>query len=287
MISRRNLLASALLVLPALDRAGADAWTARIERELAEIEQRFGGRLGVAILDTGGGRRASYRGDERFALCSTFKVLAAALVLARAERGEDSLDRRIAYRRADLVLPYSPVTETRITDGMTLAELCEAAITLSDNTAGNLLLDSFGGPAALTAFLRGLGDGVTRLDRREPELNEVPPGEVRDTTTPAAMRDTLHRLVVGEALSAPSRQRLAAWLIACRTGERRLRAGLPLSWEVGDKTGSGPGGEANDVAVVWPPGQAPMVVTAFYVHDDTTAPRNKVLAEVGRVVALA
>ncbi|ALK08297.1 class A beta-lactamase [Blastochloris viridis] len=284
MISRRNLLAGALLAAPA---GAADDWAAATERALADLERRFGGRLGVAILDTGSARRASHRGSERFALCSTFKVLAAAVVLARVERGDDSLDRRILYRRDDLV-PYSPVTERRLADGMTLGELCEATMTLSDNTAANLLLDSFGGPAAVTAMLRGLGDGATRLDRREPALNDVPPGEERDTTTPQAMGDTLLRLVVGNALAPASRHRLIEWLVNCKTGDQRLRAGVPAAWRVGDKTGSGPRGEANDVAVMWPPGRAPMVVTAYYVNPAGSADaRNAVLAEVGRLVAAA
>lgn len=285
MMSRRSML-GALLALPVPDTAGADDWAATTERALADLERRSGGRLGVAILDTTSGRLASHRGEERFALCSTFKVLAAALVLARVDRDADSLDRRILYRRADLV-PYSPLTGQHVDGGMTLGELCAAAMTLSDNAAANLLLDSFGGPEALTAFLRGLGDGVTRLDRREPELNDVSLGEMRDTTTPEAMLATLHKLVAGDVLSASSRERLAAWLIACRTGGDRLRAGAPAGWRVGDKTGTGPRGETNDVAVMWPPGRAPILVAAYYVNAAHAEARNAALAEVGRLAASA
>jgi hypothetical protein len=180
----------------------------------------------------------SHRGDERFALCSTFKLLAAAFVLARVDRNEESLTRRIAYAR-DYLVDYSPITEKHIGEGLTLGDICEAAVTVSDNTAGNLLLDSFGGPAKLTAYLRSLGDRVTRLDRREPELNEVRPGDPRDTTAPVAMLEILRKTVLGTALSASSRKQLIAWLVANKTGDKRLRAGVPRGWRVGDKTGSG------------------------------------------------
>ena len=169
---------------------------------------------------------------------------------------------------------------------MTLAELCHAAITLSDNTAGNLLLDSFGGPAGLTAFARTLGDNITRLDRRETELNEAIPGDPRDTTTPAAMLDDMRRLLLDDVLSPASRQQLADWLLANTTGASRLRAGLPGDWRVGDKTGTSDNGASNDIAIAWPPGRAPLLVTAYYA--EATVPqetRNEVLAEVGRIAA--
>ena len=285
MLSRRAVLAGTLLAgLGAAARA--DDGTAALERALADLERRHGGRLGVAILDTATGREIEHRGDERFPLCSTFKFLASALVLARVDRDEESLTRRIVYAKADIV-PYSPITETHIGgDGMSVGELCHAAVTLSDNTAGNLLLDSFGGPSGLTAYLRSLGDNVTRLDRNEPTLNEAAPGDPRDTTTPAAMVDILRKTVLGTALSAGSRDQLAAWLIATTTGDARLRAGLPKGWKVGDKTGSGGHNATNDIAVIWPPGRAPLIVAAYYVEARATADqRNAVLADVGRIAA--
>ena len=255
--------------------------------KLMALERAHGGRLGVAILDTLGGRRVNHRGEQRFALCSTFKPLAAALVLARVDRGEERLDRRVAYTRQELVA-YSPVTERHVgAPGMTLAELCHAAVTASDNTAGNLLLASFGGPPALTALVRTLGDQATRLDRIEPELNDVPPGDERDTTTPAAMLHSLHALLLGDALSVASRTQLADWLVASTTGARRLRAGMPDGWRVGDKTGTGQRGATNDVAILWPPGRGPLLVAAYYdAPDEMEAElRDGVLAEVGRIVA--
>ncbi|MEJ0076519.1 MAG: class A beta-lactamase [Alphaproteobacteria bacterium] len=284
MISRRLLNAS-VVAGPVLLCGRALAETPAFENAIVALERRHGGRLGIAVLDAGTGRLIAHRGDERFPLCSTFKCLAAAFVLARVDGGEESLTRRVIYSKADLVT-YSPVTGKHVADGLAVAEICEAAVTLSDNTAGNLMLDSFGGPAGLTAYLRSIGDAVTRLDRRETELNEARPGDPRDTTTPAAMAETMRKIVLGNALSGGSREQLIAWLVASKTGDKRLRAGLASGWRVGDKTGSGSNNATNDVAVVWPPGRAPLIVTAYYVgaqaSDDA---RNAILAGVGRLVA--
>ncbi|GJE17396.1 Beta-lactamase OXY-2 [Methylobacterium marchantiae] len=169
---------------------------------------------------------------------------------------------------------------------MTIAELCEAAVTLSDNTAANLLLGTMGGSAGLTAQIRAFGDATSRLDRTEPDLNEAIPGDSRDTTTPLAMAETLRRLVIGDALSPASRALLTAWLVGCRTGDARLRAGLPKEWRVGDKTGSGEHDTANDVAVIWPPRRPPLVLTV-YLTEAKTSPeaRSATIAAVGRAVA--
>lgn len=267
----------------ATERPGAP-----LAEELARIEEESGGRLGVAVLDTATGRQVGRREHERFPLCSTFKVLAAAGVLARVDRGEEALDRRIPYGRDDLVV-HSPVTGGRVGEGgMTLGDLCDAAMTVSDNTAGNLLLAALGGPAGLTAYARSLGDAVTRLDRIEPSLNEALPDDPRDTTTPAAMRANLARLVLGDALSDSSRERLAGWMTGNRTGDARLRAGLPQGWRVGERTGTGERGTTNDVGVLWPPGRAPIVVAAYLTG--TAAPverRNAALAAVGRALTAA
>ncbi|APW36000.1 class A beta-lactamase [Rhodoferax koreense] len=272
--------------------AASDAPAARFRQRMQAIEQASGGRLGVAVRDTHSGAAFAHRGGERFPLCSTFKFLAAAQVLARVDSGAEQLDRRIAVLASDLV-PYAPVTQPRVGgEPMTVAELCDAAVTLSDNVAGNLLLRSFGGPAALTAYLRGLGDGQTRLDRIEPELNQALPGDPRDTTTPEAMLQTLHRIVLGDALSPPSRAQITRWLVDNKTGDRKIRAALPAGWRVGDKTGAGAFGTNNDIAVLWPPGRLPMlpVLVTAYLTDTSAdqAVRDQALAEVGRlVVALA
>jgi beta-lactamase class A len=289
-ISRRELLTIPLLAGPALlsRPAAADDRNGVFQRGVAALERRHGGRLGVAVLDTAGTKPIAHRGDGRFALCSTFKCLAAAFVLARVDREEESLTRRVVYPR-DYLVPYSPITEKHVGEGgLTVGEICAAAVTLSDNTAGNLMLDSFGGPAGLTAYMRSLGDNVTRLGRREPTLNEAAPGDPRDTTTPVAMLELLRETVLGTALSASSREQLTAWLVANKTGDKRLRAGVPKGWRVGDKTGSGRNNATNDVAVIWPPGRAPIIVTAYYLEAHASEDeRNAVLSEVGRLATAA
>ena len=290
LIERRFMLASLLLAGSALCHGSAVAHegTGALRQRLVHLERRYGGRLGVAIRDTMGQKWFAYRGDERFPLCSTYKVLAAAFVLARVDRGVESLARQVVYQRSDLV-PYSPVTGTHAGGrGLSVGALCDAAVTLSDNTAGSLLLDSFGGPAALTAYLRSLGDRVTRLDRREPALNEAEPDDPRDTTTPLAMLETLRTLVLADALSPSSRTQLMAWLAADRVGDERLRADTPKGWRIGDKTGSGARHATNDVAVLWPPGRAPIIVTAYYIDARASEDeRNAVLAEIGHLAAAA
>jgi beta-lactamase class A len=287
MLTRRHALVRSALAAPwvlhAL-RTGAAAADEAVST-LAALEKEHGGRLGVAALDLRTGRHVAHRGDERFAMCSTFKAVAAGFVLARVDRGEERLDRRVTFGAQDVIV-YSPVTETRVSGGMTVEELCSAAVAISDNTAANLLLASFGGPPALTDYVRSLGDRVTRLDRIEPALNDVPAGDPRDTTSPNAMLHTLRRLVLGDALSDASRRRLTAWLAATTTGDARLRAGFPKGWRVGDKTGTGPRGATNDIAVAWPPGGDPVVVTAYY--SGSNAPieaREAVLAGVARIVS--
>jgi beta-lactamase class A len=274
-----------MLVTPWLAQALTRPAASDVKARLVELEGRSGGRLGVAALDLGSGQRIGHRGDERFAMCSTFKFLAVAFVLGRVDRGEERLDRRITFSEQDLVA-YSPVTKDHAGGrGLTIEELCDAAITVSDNTAGNLLLAGFGGPVALTAYVRSLGDSVTRLDRIETDLNEATPGDPRDTTTPSAMLDNIRRIVLGDQLSARSREQLTAWLVASKTGASRLRAGLPKHWRVGDKTGTGEHGATNDIAVAWPPDRGPLILSAYYA--ESTAPiekRSAVLADVARIV---
>jgi beta-lactamase class A len=287
-MQRRDLLkgfvlGGAAVALGRLASASSKAATGDVAARLAAIEHRHGGRLGVAILDIGTGRHASYRGDERFLMCSTFKMLLVSAILARVDRGEEKLSRRIVYDKS-VVLDWAPVTGKHVgPPGMTIAQLCMAAITLSDNTAANLLLEQVGGPPAVTRYARSLGDAVTRLDRTEPALNR-PDGE-KDTTTPDAMLADTRKLVVSNALSKRSRGRLIHWLLACETGTNSLRAGLPPDWQEGDKTGSGHTAN-NDIAILWPPLRKPLLVTAYYENAHAGVPtREAVLAEVGRVVA--
>uniref|UniRef100_E6VH66 Beta-lactamase n=1 Tax=Rhodopseudomonas palustris (strain DX-1) TaxID=652103 RepID=E6VH66_RHOPX len=285
MINRRTMVGAAAC-LAGVGMIGRRAATATepgdaIAARFAELEARSGGRLGVCVLDSSNGRMIGHRLDERFPMCSTFKVLAAGLVLARVDRKQESLDRRVSYTKSDLVT-YSPATETRVEGGMTIAELCEAAITLSDNTAGNLLLGSFGGPAGLTAFARSLGDQTTRLDRIETELNEALPGDARDTTSPRTIAQDLRALALGDALTPSSRALLVAWMKANTTGGARIRAGVPSGWIVADKTGTGERGTANDIAVLWPPQRAPLIVTVYLTGATVSRDQqNRLIAAAG------
>jgi beta-lactamase class A len=255
---------------------------------IAAINARVGGRIGVAALDTGTGRHVEYRPNERFPMCSTFKVLAAAAVLKLVDEGKEHLDRMVAYGKEE-ILEYAPVTKEHLKEGrMTLANLCAAAIEQSDNTAGNLLLRAIGGPPGLTNFLRALGDATTRLDRMEPNLNTAIPGDERDTTTPAAMRDDLVRLLTGDVLSPASRRQLETWLAGNKTGAQMIRAGVPTTWRVGDKTGRGDNGATNDVAVLRPPNRPPIFLAIYSVGSTTAASeRTATIAEVARLIAEA
>lgn len=256
-----------------------------LSSKLKTLERESGGRLGVAILDTGNGERYGWRAEERFPMCSTFKLLAAGLVLQRVDADKERLDRHVAFSQADLVA-YSPATEAQAGTGMRMAELCEGAITLSDNTAANLMLASFGGPPALTAFVRSLGDSRTRLDRIEPELNEATPGDPRDTTTPGSMTECIQQIVLGKALSESSREQMRRWLLATKTSDRRLRALTPPGWQIGDKTGSGAHGSTNDVGVLWPPGKSPIVVSVYLTGTSRPATeRDAIIARAGQLAA--
>nr|WP_246503636.1 class A beta-lactamase [Plastoroseomonas arctica] len=250
-------------------------------------ERLSGGRFGVAVLDTENGQAFAHRGAERFAFCSTFKCILAAATLDAVDLGRERLDRAIPVTPGDLV-PHAPVTGQHVGGTLTVQALCEAMMSWSDNPAANLLLRALGGPAALTEFARGLGDAEFRLDRIETALNEAAPGDPRDTTTPAAMLATLQRLLVGDALAPASREILAGWLIGCRTGDRKIRAGLPADWRCGDRTGSGERGTTNDIAILWPPRRRPLLVVGFITESATALEqRDAALAALGRGVAAA
>jgi beta-lactamase class A len=253
---------------------------------IATIEARIGGRIGVAAFDTSNNKHLAYRADERFPMCSTFKFLAAAAVLKRVDEGKEKLERFVSYGAED-ILEYAPVTKAHLKEGgMTLSALCAAAIEQSDNTAGNLLLNVIGGPAGLTNFARALGDRVTRLDRIEPELNSATPGDERDTTTPAAISSDMKRLLLGDALSKKSRRQLDDWLKRNETGGSMIRAGVPKTWSVGDKTGRGANGATNDIAIVRPAGRAPMLLAIYSVGSTATAnDREAAIAEAAKIVA--
>lgn len=286
---RRTLLTLGAAGLTATQLSGIANARDNPGAAFAAIEKDSGGRLGV-FASAIGGAVLYYRGAERFPMCSTFKVLAVSAVLQRVDRGQEQLERRISYGRADL-LAYAPVTTAHVAEGaMSISQLCEAAIVVSDNTAANLLLRELGGPKAVTAFVRDrpFNDPMTRLDRIEPELNSAIPGDPRDTTTPAAMAHDLTMLLTTRAaLSEASSRRLEGWMRNCETGLNALRAGVPSTWIAADKTGSGANGTQNDVALFRAPQGTTIVVAAYLTSAGalTSEERSHALARVGRIVA--
>ncbi|ONF64171.1 class A beta-lactamase [Amycolatopsis keratiniphila] len=291
-VTRRALLGMAVLAsLAACTRANPPApsppppppsTTRQFHDRLMELEKKYDARLGVYALDTGDGGTVEHRADERFAFCSTFKGVAAAAVLQRNPLSH--LETRVRYSRADL-MKHAPVTERHVATGMTIRQLCDAAVRFSDGTAGNLLLRDLGGPAALTAFTRGLGDTVTRMDRIEPAITEATPGDLRDTTTPRAFAADYREIVLGDTLAADKRDFLRDLLQRTVTGAGRIRAGLPPGWTIAGKTGTGEYGTLNDIAVLWPPGKAPIVLAVMSSKAAKDAPYDEaLLAEAAKYV---
>jgi beta-lactamase class A len=263
-------------------------------KAMADLDAASGGRLGAFVLDTASGRMTGHRADELFGMCSTFKLSLCAALFQLAEQGELSLDELLPYSKADL-LPVSPVTTENLPKGgMTVEALAKATQLTSDNAAANILMRRIGGAGAVTAFWRSLGDGVSRLDRYETELNLVPPGELRDTTSPRAMAHSMAKFLTTDVLSIMYREKLIGWMADTATGTKRIRGGLPQSWRQGDKTGTAIhtsfANKYNDVAIFWPPARPPVIVACFYegpghfesIRDEDQA----VLAEVGRIAAV-
>jgi beta-lactamase class A len=271
------------LALPGFLHAKAERFSG-LSAALAHLERINGGRLGVAVLDTAAGEGSGYRANERFPMCSTFKFLLTSAILRRVDRHQETLDRAIAIPPKPLLF-NSPLTEPHAGGTMAIGELCHAALTRSDNTAANLLLESIGGPTGITGFSRSIGDAVTRLDRTETSLNESLPGDPRDTTSPAAMAGNLQSVLLGDVLSPASREQLTQWMESNLTGLDRLRANLPRGWRAADKTGSNGNDTSNDIAVLWPPGRPPLVIAAYITQ--CTGPETKraaMLKEIGRMV---
>ncbi|MCX4986109.1 class A beta-lactamase [Streptomyces sp. NBC_00572] len=256
---------------------------------LRALEERHSARLGVFAHDVRTGRSVAYRADERFPMCSVFKTLAVAAVLRDLDHDGTFLARRIRYTAADVERSgWSPRTELpeNLANGMTVAELCDATLRYSDNTAANLLLRELGGPTAVTRFARSIGDRTTRLDRWEPELNSAEPWRETDTTTPRAIGRTYGRLLLGDVLPRRDRQRLTRWMLANTTSGERFRKGLPADWLLADKTGGGRYGGNNDAGVTWPPDGGPIVVTVLTTRfQEDAAPVNPLVADAAALVA--
>ena len=251
-----------------------------IQEKLAELEASSGGRLGVSAINTGNNQRIQYRAEERFPFCSTSKVMVVSAILKQSMTNSHLLQQKITYTQKDIDSSgYAPMTKSHVADGMTIGELCAAAITHTDNTAMNLLIKKLGGPETVTAFAHSIGDHTFRLDRWEPELNSAIPGDLRDTSTPAAMEKSLQQLVLGDALGLSQREQLRSWLKSSTTGNSRIRAGVPKGWLVGDKTGSGKYGTTNDIGIIWPPQCSPIVVAIYFTKNQKDAAlRDDVIA---------
>ncbi|BBC98113.1 class A beta-lactamase [Streptomyces griseofuscus] len=290
-LARRGLLKAGIALTSAAAVAStgraAAAPAAPASGALADLERRYGARLGVYARNVRTGQVLAHRAGERFAMCSVFKAFAAAAVL-RDEARCAPMDKVIHYPPHDL-LPNSPRTEGNQATGMAMAEVCAAAIQYSDNAAGNLLLRQLAGPAGLTRFFRSLGDEVSRLDRWEPELNTAIPGDPRDTTSPEALARSIERLALGRALTAPDRERFVTWLKGNTTSGARFRAGLPGGWTIADKTGTGDYASANDIGVAWTTRRTPVVLAVLSTKegkDDKDAPVDEALiAEAARIAA--
>ncbi len=255
-----------------------------IEEQLNTLEKYSQGRLGVALINTEDNSQITYRGEERFAMASTSKVMAVAAVLKESEKQAGLLDKNITIKKSDLVA-YSPITEKHLTTGMTLAELSAATLQYSDNTAMNKILDYLGGPAKVTQFACSINDVTYRLDRKEPELNTAIHGDPRDTTSPIAMAKSLQALTLGDALGQSQRQQLVTWLKGNTTGDNSIKAGLPKHWVVGDKTGSGDYGTTNDIAVIWPENHAPLILVVYFTQQEQDAKyRKDIIAKAAEIV---
>ncbi len=292
--SRRAVIAGAgLLALSACSAQKKINQVSLLESKIAQLEKQAGGRLGAFILDTATGRSIAHRADERFGMCSTFKLSLAAAILQMADAGKLQLDTILPYSKADLVSNSSVTTQNVASGGMAIEALAKAVQLTSDNAAANILMKHIGGPATLTAFWRSLGDNISRADRYETELNLVPAGEVRDTTSPQAIARSTAKFLTSDTLLPASREKLIGWMAETKTGAKRIRAGLPPLWRQGDKTGTGThesyGNKYNDIAIFWPPVRPPVIVTCFYegpvFSKEIRDVDQAVLAEVGRIAA--
>ncbi|WP_199776206.1 MULTISPECIES: class A beta-lactamase [Chromobacteriaceae] len=279
----------AACVLPFWAVSAAHAFDADGLKKAVQAEEKtLRARIGVAALDGGGGEAWSYRGDERFPINSTFKAFACAALLAKVDRKEAALEQTASIDQS-MLAGWSPITEKRLApQRMTLDEVCQAAVSYSDNTAANVVLEAIGSPAGFTAFMRRIGDEQTRLDRTEPDLNEGTPGDPRDTTTPNAVVASLRKVMLGDALSAASREKLGRWMREDRVADELLRSSLPAGWEIADKTGAGGYGSRNIIAVIWPPGRAPWLLGVYVTQTEASMPmRNQAIARIGAALTQA
>jgi beta-lactamase class A len=284
MLTRRELLAIAAAASISCPARAAE----RADKAFKRIQQRVGGRLGVHVLDSQSGKRIGIDEDSRYAMASTFKLPLAAALLWQVDRKAFGLEREMPIAKTDL-LHHSPAVEAKLATGatgMSIRELCAAAVVSSDNAAANILLKGIGGPPALNQFFRSLGDTVTRVDRYEPDLSSNLPGDPRDTTTPRAIVGLMLKMFTQDSLSLPSRALLIDWMASSRTGLERVRAGLPKTWTPGDKTGTAENGGFNDLVIAYPPERRPIFIAVFMSESKLPVQElNAAHAEIGAIVA--
>lgn len=269
-----------------MPRAIQTAKLGSIQEKLAQLESSFAGRIGVYAINTANNAQIQYRADERFPFCSTSKVMTVAAILKQSEKQTNLLQKSIKYSQQDVDKSgYAPISKNHVQEGMNVNDLCQAALDYSDNTAMNLLIKTLGGPWGVTSYARSIHDSKFSLNRWEPELNTAIPGDIRDTTTPSAMANSLKQLVLGNALEPSQRQQLVTWMKNNTTGNLRIRAGVPKEWVVADKTGSGAYGTTNDIGVVWPTGCAPIILVVYFTgYQKDAAPRDAVIAAATKIL---
>ena len=280
----RHLLIFTLSILSTVTTMSANAEQMTLSRKIHQLEKDLDMRIGISFYDENNNKTWQYNGDQSFPLVSTFKAFACAALLARVDSNQDTLERAIPVHKNQLIT-YSPITEKYIDKTMTNAELCSAAITLSDNTAGNLILKNIGGPSGLTQFMRSIGDEKTQLSRWEPELNEANPGDTRDTTSPNAIVKSLRKVLLGSYLSISSQKQLTDWLLHDKVADGLIRSILPNDWKIGDKTGAGGYGSRAIIAVIWPPERKPVFISIYLTQTKASMDiRNHTIVEISKVI---
>ena len=259
--------------------------TTKLIQAVQSEESALQARVGMTVFDANTGTTWNYRGDERFPLNSTHKTFSCAALLAKVDGKSLSLSQSVSISK-EMLVTYSPITEKSLSpETVTLGRICQAAVSYSDNTAANVVFDAIGGATGFNAYMRSIGDEQTRLDRKEPELNEGTPGDVRDTTTPNAIVNSLRKILLDDGLSVSSRSELTQWMLDDQVAGALLRASLPSDWKIADKTGAGGYGSRSIVAVIWPPSKQPLVVGIYITQTKASMQAsNQAIARIGVVL---
>jgi beta-lactamase class A len=270
-----------ILAFPLVATAGFDKNT---NIKLEKIESHYHGRLGISAINTKTGETINYRGNERFPMCSTWKLIVVSAVLHKSMSKPNYLEKIIHYKNSDIVSGYSPYTKKNLKTGMTIIELCKAAI-FSDNTAANLLAKEIGGVQGLNRFSRSIDDKKFRLSRLEPYLNTAYPHDSRDTTTPKAMSKSIVELIFGNTLGKIQKKLLTTWLKDNPTGSHRISSGIPSNWVSGDKTGTCSYGTTNDIGIIYPSGSKPIILSVYFTQKNKNdTPKDSIIKKVTKLI---